>query len=463
MNIPKILNQSLGRSLQWASFGSSCKSLVGVLLIMAGLILSFTASHFQASPGAGELWFDLVIFLICCLGFIITLKIQLHTWILVMVSTFPLLGFSVGYFFLQLGVKLPYELVSRFGAGTLIRDNVIFPFGDLAQLTYAAKCAEVIKVGSVACDPFNRPLNQNPDVVYFFRLFNITNTPFIALASLLFLTFAVVNYLKVHKINRVYPAIFLLSPVFFLASERGNEIITILLILLGFSALESGHKYIQLLGSITLGAASIFKLWPLIICFLLIFSLPRTVWSKARITLLVPIFYWALNWERVRTSLQATQTGDPFGSSFGAKLLLHQNVQPHQFVFLLLFSITLATIYISALVKYSEVLSSNFFTEFDSSVLIATIGTYLSVWLIGDSFSYRLLIFLPIILLLSRPTNVSNPISILLVFVLLATVWTIRLPITLAISNACGIFLLIFFLYLIIHQKKLVASWSRGI
>ena len=81
-----------------------------------------------------------------------------------------------------------YVLLNRFGSGTMFVNNNVFLYGDLAHLTTASDCATPIQIGKIICDPFSRPLNQNPDVISFLRLLNFSNVVWLGLIStLLFL------------------------------------------------------------------------------------------------------------------------------------------------------------------------------------------------------------------------------------------------------------------------------------
>ena len=67
----------------------------------------------------------------------------------------------------RLNIVEPYLFWSKFGFSSMYLNNDLLIFGDLAHLTSWASCNIPIEIGSAECDPFFRPINQNPHVLSF--------------------------------------------------------------------------------------------------------------------------------------------------------------------------------------------------------------------------------------------------------------------------------------------------------
>jgi hypothetical protein len=164
----------------------------------------------------------------------------------------------------------PYTLFAKLGAGTLFDDRGVSLFGDLAHLTSAAKCDLPVLVGGNICDIWQRSFNQNPHVVYLFRFLKFTDVFLVGIFSTILLFCLIVWVSWKFKIQSFIWVLFLASPPFVLAIDRGNEVITLLLIVLAFFVLTVSEKFIWFT-SMLLSVATFFKFWPLLLLISLSF------------------------------------------------------------------------------------------------------------------------------------------------------------------------------------------------
>ena len=323
------------------------------------------------------------------------------------VIKYSLLGFTFGGFilsFLALILEKPflYSIWSRFGAGSMSLDGQLYIFGDLAHLTSASKCSKPIFVGTNACDPWERKFNQNPQIIEFFRFATLTNVRARGFVSVVIFFLILLVLLKKLRISSITTFLMVSTPVIILSIDRGNEIITLSLILLGMLMLETKLAIRQAVFGSALVLAAIFKLWPIV----LIFFISVFYWKKMKLTtkviLSLPFLYWAVRVDEIRAMLEATQQGSSSGLSFGLKLLAFNDVS-------VIYRVTLFTIAISfflLLKKFTKMHLELFITDTQGLSVLRSISpymiTYAIIWMIGDSFIYRMVILLPIVILLSN-------------------------------------------------------------
>lgn len=318
----------------------------------------------------------------------------------------------------------------------------VYFFGDLAQLTAAASCTKPVIVGTDVCDPWGRLYNQNSEVGEFFRFLHFTNVQFLGFLSILLLAIFLLFTVKFLKIESLGIYIMLLTPVMVLAVDRGNELISILFILVGIFCLRDGRQFMQLLGAAALGFAAFFKLWPIFLVFFLLVLQWSRIRIAAKVLLGLPVIYWLLKIPEVEAILKATQVGSSVGTSFGLRLFSSPNFSVTYFSVLV--SIALGLTYL--LIK----LGNQNLQKFTMSVsgmravawIIPLMLTYTAIWATGDNFIYRMLILLPIILLLSEPKIFELDWSKFVVAAILTTAITSRLPVTLAVSSAIALYFL---------------------
>jgi hypothetical protein len=331
----------------------------------------------------------------------------------------------------------PYLLWSKFGFGTMYLHNKIFVFGDLAHLTSWATCKAPIEIGSAICDPFLRPSNQNPHVLDFFRYFHLSNL--IVIGFVFISTFYVLFFflMKSDKSFNFRLLIVSLSPTVVLALERNNEVLTIILIFLGLILIE--HKKKQILGSFLLVLASFFKLWPVLVVILILFLAWKKLSNVSKLILISGIFYWIVFLDNLLSMREFTQNGTYTGGSFGFQLFFLDRITRIWFSLFLLGSLTLI-IFLVKNIKEIKVNSSN-----ELATLSALFISYIIIWFSSNNWSYRLLILLPILYILSKsnfPKSFINKCTNLI----LATLLTTQLSVTIFMTSILSIYFILFIL-----------------
>jgi hypothetical protein len=346
----------------------------------------------------------------------------------------------------SLGFKELYVLLNRFGAGTMLINDKVFLFGDLAHLTSASDCLAPIKIGEVICDPFSRPLNQNPHIIELLRFISFSNTLLLGLIStVLFFSLAILLSKK-NQINPISLFIILLSPPIVLAIDRGNEIITILLVTTSLYLLVRGNMQ-QTIGAILLIMSCFLKLWPVILVGFLLIFLRKHIYIFAKGIMLIPIIYWVLYFENALKMVSYTDKGSSLGLSFGIKHYLNSSIPYAHIVIYLLTTLLIFVFYffrVRNLVPVSKEFSP------DLAIFVSLSLTYIAIWAMGTSYVYRLIIFIPLIIYLNR-AFVLNKSRFLLEALLIVTLLTSRLSITTVLTNSIAV---IFCLIIIINLIK---------
>jgi hypothetical protein len=156
--------------------------------------------------------------------------------------------------------------------------------------------------------------------------------------------------------------------------------------------------------------------------------------------LLIPVVYWVFNFESARVAVISTQSGSPFGVSFGAKLLISSQLS---FSWILEYCIyTLVTLCILIILHRRELHSYGRcnLTLLESSVVASSLLSYSLVWLGGESFVYRMLLLLPAVMILARPNSSPKGNSFVLIAFIIASSMTSRLQVSIAITSALALF-----------------------
>ncbi|NDE19744.1 MAG: hypothetical protein EB000_04825, partial [Alphaproteobacteria bacterium] len=146
----------------------------------------------------------------------------------------------------------------------MLINNKIFLFGDLAHLTFAANCEERIQIGEPICDPFERPSNQNPHLIMLMRMLKLHNLFVIGIIFIILFYVTIILLMNMQKNIRTELLIAALSPVTFLALDRGNEIINIICLFPIFRFIQQKNNK-QLLATLLLAFITFFKFWPIFI------------------------------------------------------------------------------------------------------------------------------------------------------------------------------------------------------
>jgi hypothetical protein len=354
-------------------------------------------------------------------------------------------GFAVGFISTGLKHDFIYGIWSHFGAGTMKLNGHNFIFGDLVHLTSAASCSQPVITGTNVCDPWGRLFNQNSDVGKLFRFLDFTNIELVGLFALLAFLISLFWATRHLKIESLSPYIMLLTPVVVLAIDRGNELISITLIMVGLYYLRSDRHVSQIIGAVALVFAVFFKLWPIfLVLSLLIFQ-----WSRlkivTRILISLPFLYWALKIQEIREIMRVTQSGSPFGTSFGLKLFSSPQLNLVQ-IFILVIACLGVTLVLIRLGKQD-------LRDFTRSVpgikamlwVSPLMLTYSAIWASGDSYIYRMVVLVPLVLILSAKGIFEFRWPKIALTAILVTSISSRLPVTLAVSSA----LALYFIYVV--------------
>jgi len=404
--------------------------------------------HFQTNPTSYILFLDMLLVLLLFISLNHIQKLM-NKFVKITCLLLVFGGFFISYLVsITLDSKY-YDLWSHLGSGTMKLRSEIVTFGDLAHLTSAAKCNIPITVGENICDPWGRAFNQNPQVVKFFRFFGFTNLQMIGLISTF--TFMIIIFLgiKLLKLRTLGIYLFLAMPPVILAVDRGNEILTISLIIVGYYFLEKEAQLLQFMGAIFLLLAACFKLWPVFIVVALLFTSWFRLKFSAKLVLGGALLYWIINSSHVFQMLQATQRGSSFGASFGLSLLFRNGIDSIRFILLFVFTLGMFIF----LVRAGRSRLESFISSTRGMQALRRIApfmfAYSAIWVSGDSFMYRMVVFIPIILILSSFYYMDFALSNFLIVAILVTALTSRLPIAIAVSGALAIYFtyILFFIF----------------
>jgi len=418
-----------------------------ILPLAACWILALVVPHFQQKPGALTLAGDILITLLLSFELFRLLNSSLSNdnFLKAIFILLSLSGFWVGFICSEFTKYSIYEVWSHFGAGTMKLSGRYFIFGDLALLTSAASCSQPIITGTNVCDPWGRLFNQNSDVGKLFRFLDFTDVKIIGIFAFLAFISSMFWATKYLRIDSLGPYIMLLTPVVVLAIDRGNELITLTLILVGLYYLRSNRHLSQLIGATTLVIAVLFKLWPIfLVLFLLWFQWPRLKMTT-RILLTMPLLYWALKIQEIEEIVRVTQSGSPFGTSFGLKLFSSSQLNLGQIFILVITCLGMTYLLIR--------LGNQDLRDFTRSIpglnamlwISPLMLTYSAIWVSGDSYIYRMVILIPIVLILSARGIFEFRWPKVALTAILVTSISSRLPITLAVSSS----LALYFIYVV--------------
>lgn len=434
MNNHKILHGGSKRNLGW------CTAL------SFGWALSLVLPHFQLESNGYMLILDM--FLVALLFLLLT-ETQKLTGRLLKIGLVLVAfgGFLISYIASFAIDSKYYDFWSHLGSGTMKLQGKVKIFGDLEHLTSAAKCKVPVIIGENICDPWGRRFNQNPQVIKFMQLTSLTNLQMVGLVSILIFLIVIYCGISNLKIKNAGIYLFLAMPPVILAVDRGNELITISLILVGYYELEKESHTSQAVGGFLLLLATCFKIWPVFIVVALLF----TKWGKLKLLNKLLLFtsplYWIINQAKIFQILHATQSGSPFGTSFGLRLFFHSGIDSTRLIILVMF----AFVFFAFLVRAGRTHFDSFISASRGMQALLRIAPflfcYLAIWLIGDNFLYRMVVFIPIILILSSFYYMDFVWPNFMIVAILVTALSSRLPIALAVSST----LALYFLYVLIQ------------
>ena len=296
-----------------------------------------------------------------------------------------------------LNMNALYVLWNRLGAGTMFQGKNLIYWGDLAHIFSAINCEDKVILGQNNCDPWSRPFNQNPDIIKFLELSNITSLFIVGLISTLIFYVIFFKIVLADSKNSLLYIIFLISPPIILALDRGNEIITFIFIMIGIYFLQK-NTWVQLLGGISLAIASFYKLWPVVFISLILLFAWNNLKLGPKFVMGLSILYWIFNFGNATKMISYTDIGSPLGLSFGLKHFFNGSI-PIQINLILLLSTILVTLYYFNLIRKLGVeFTSNLFAQ---KIFLSLIMTYVSLWFFGTNYVYRLILLVPIALYVS--------------------------------------------------------------
>jgi hypothetical protein len=385
-----------------------------------------------------------------CINFALNSDLRANKLLSHVIAVASSAGLIIAFGSLFIGKPAIYEKWASLGSGTMYLEGKVAIFGDLTHLTSAAKCGYPIIVGTYVCDPWLRFFNQNPIVPEFLRAINLTNVIVIGITSLTLLyiiLFAVINKLEVKSIA---PYIMLMTPVSVLAIDRGNEVITLTLILVGHFLLHTKSTIRQTMGALSLFFACVFKLWPVVLVFFTLIFFWKRINLVPKFILILSFFYWIPQINLALSMLNATNMGSPFGRSFGLQLIWHGET-----IVIVVLSLSLLLTYVrlskSSLNQF--ILSSSGVATLYS--LIPVMLTFSIIWAIGDSYIYRMIILIPIVFLLGQFKFTEFAFPKFLVSAILVTCITSLTPLVLVTTSALALYFVYLTVTTVIAQRNM--------
>lgn len=383
--------------------------------------------HFQKSPSIS--WLCITLMLFAVLNYVTSRSLlassfRINYRIFIAFASLILTSLLLTTF----GVNFPYLLFSRLGSYSMFLNGKLVVFGDLIHLTSALECGGNVQVGLIACDPWNRAFNQNPDVIFILRFLPFHSHFVLGIISLLF--FFVTMFILLRKYAPSSPIVWLmcLTPPVVLAMDRGNEILTIGLISLSiYIWLRNNSSY---LFCIPLFFAGVFKLWP----FVLLVLMTIFHYRKSYFKILPPVgivgVYLICRFSDFRQISDFTQTGSKLGGSFGWMLL-------KSFDFYSLIEIAISFLLALLLIRRTSILNLSESPRFKDNPWIPSLMlTYISVFFSGSHFTYRLIILIPLAILINELEG-SRPLQVFIFTLFL----TSRLSVvTISTSVVCLVF-----------------------
>ena len=374
-----------------------------------------------------------------CINFALNSELSANKLLRHVIAVASSAALIIAFGSLFIGKPAVYEKWASLGSGTMYLEGKVAIFGDLSHLTSAAKCGYPIIVGTNVCDPWLRFFNQNPIVAEFLKAINLTNVIVIGVSSLTLLyiiLFAVINKLEVTSIA---PYLMLMTPVSVLAIDRGNEVITIILILIGLFLLHTKSTIRQTMGALSLFFACVFKLWPIVLVFFTLIFFWKRVNLVPKCILILSLLYWIPQIDLALSMLNATNVGSPFGRSFGLQLIWYGEL------------IAIVVLSLALLLAYVRLGKSSLSQFIQSSSGVATLYSLIPVmlsfsliWAIGDSYIYRMIILIPVVLLLGQFKFTEFTFPNFLLSAILVTCITSLTPLVLVTTSA----LALYFVYL---------------
>lgn len=395
----------------------SVKVLMSLVIVSLVWIASLILPHFQPGYSIPFLILSALLFLLLILSLRI-IPVQNVTMSLFHLRTLGIIfAFEIVLLLLaSFKITAPYLFFSRLGSYSMFSNGQLMVFGDLRHLTSVVHCPVEIQVGLNICDVWGRHFNQNPDVGNFFRWSAFSNAEILGLISTSIFFFVILISLGKYKPSINLTVTIFFTPPIVLAIDRGNEIITVSLILMAVLINDQWKTSNMTLAFLAL--ASIFKFWPFVL--LMSWAILSKAFSnkKVFIILLTSVAYLVFHFRDLQQITHETQQGDANGGSFGIGLVNFLTVYGWVSVVLIL----MGTIF---LLKINSDKQESFNAYLRGNpLLVSLMISYLGLFLAGIHFNYRLIILLPISILLWKDSQNMN-----LVMFILALMITSRLNI----------------------------------
>ena len=393
-----------------------------------------------------------------CINFALNSELSANKLLRHVIAAASYAGLIVAFGSLIIGKPAVYEKWVSLGSGTMYLEGKVAVFGDLSHLTSAAKCEYPIIVGTYVCDPWLRFFNQNPIVAEFLKAINLTNVFRIGILSLTLLCIILFAAINTLEIRSIVPYIMLMTPVSVLAIDRGNEVITLIFILIGLFSLHTKSTIRQTMGALSLFFACIFKLWPIVLVFFILIFFWKRINLIPKCILVLSFFYWIPQIDLALKMLNATNSGSPFGRSFGLQLIWDLTWPITSFNY----GIVIILLSLSLLLTYVRLSKSslNQFTLSTSGVatlysLIPVMLTFSLIWALGDSYIYRMIILFPVVLLLGQFKFTEFAFPNFLMSAILVTCIMSLTPLVLAATSALALFFVYLTVTTVLAQRNM--------
>ena len=148
--------------------------------------------------------------------------------------------------------------------------------------------------------------------------------------------------------------------------------------------------------------------------------------------------------------LNATNTGSPFGRSFGLQLIWHG-----EFIAIVVLSLSLLLTY----VRLSKSSLNQFITSSSGVAtlysLIPVMLTFSIIWAIGDSYIYRMVILIPVVLLLGQFKFTEFTFPNFLLSAILVTCITSLTPLVLVTTSALALYFVYLTVTTVLAQRNM--------
>lgn len=296
-------------------------------------------------------------------------------------------------------------------------------FADLRLITTASSCLQNQhwSLTSMSCDPWQRPFNYPSLWAKMFAFFGLGNdsTDDLGLIELVLLSIAIFYWVGIFytrikglKQKRMFPflvALFIFSPPVLLLAERGNvDILVFAGLTLIYDLARRGYYFIPTAILSILGSL---KLYPFFGAIALI-SQARTRLRIAFLLVTVSIAFFSTLGELhlIAARSESDWNSISYGMSVVPLLLLRGAFAPHTkfiaavtgLIFLVAMSLLLVLLF-KSLKRPSAWTQTG--TRFESFEILFISGIFLSSFVVGTSFDYRLITLLPFVLLMFVSTT----------------------------------------------------------